>query len=517
MLRVLGNVKQCCDGISRRTFLHAGGLGALSLALPGLAAPAEAKSPRSVRGNLPGLGKAKSVIVLYLYGAPSQMDTFDPKPSAPPETRGEFKTVATRISGVRLCEHLPRIAGMLDRVALVRSMTHPYPTHGVAYALSGIPVNPERDVSGHWPFYGSVLDYLWARRPADRQPAGVPRNLCLPWPLHSHSGNKSHRGLHAAWLGKQWETIFAEFAGQASRAEGAPSADGARAVRSKFDPFDGITPESTFRFTVPTIMSQAPADGILHDIGRSGLELPPEITLDRLDRRRSLLKQFDDSRRALDRSAGGFERFQRTALEMITSPRCSRALDVAREPLPMREKYGLTLFGQGALATRRLVEAGVRVVTVYWDEFGPANTAWDTHVNNFPRLKEGLCPTLDQVVPTLLDDLEQRGLLDQTLVMLLTEHGRTPRLSKVPGGGREHWSYAYSILLAGAGIRRGTVIGATDRQGGYPIDRPLNPKDVLATAYHLLGFDPQTISIPNREGRPIALLPYGEVIPELLA
>jgi hypothetical protein len=512
MLSILGNARRTCGGVSRRHFLCAGGLGTLGLALSG--PPLAAQRPRSRARAAAGFGKAKSVIVLYLYGAPSQMDTLDPKPDAPAEARGEFKAVATKLPGVRVCEHLPRIASLLDQVTLVRSMTHSYPTHCVAYALSGVPANPERDVRGHWPFYGSVLDYLWDQRRAT-QPRGVPRNMCLPWPLHSFSGNRSHRGLHAAWLGKRYETIFAEFAGEASRAEGAPSADGSRAVRSRFDPYDGVTPRSTFRFTAPTVMAQAPADGILHDVARSGLDLPPEVTLDRLDGRRSLLRQLDAARRVRD--GGGFDRYRQSSFDMILSPACGRALDVRREPRAVRERYGYTLFGQGALAARRLVEAGVRAVTVYWDEFGPANTAWDTHYNNFPRLKEGLCPTLDQVYPALLDDLRARGLLDQTLVLLISEHGRTPRLTNTPGGGREHWSYAYSGVFAGAGVKRGCVVGATDRQGGYPTDRPVNPKDVLATAYHLLGFDAQAVTTQDREGKPVPLLPYGEVIPEMLA
>lgn len=508
MLSILGNRSRLCDGLSRRQFMQVGGIGTLGLSLAHLLQSRVAGSPAGAGG----FGRAKSVVVLHLYGSPSQMDTFDPKPDAPAETRGIFKTIPTRMAGVRVCEHLPRIAGLLDRTALIRSMTHPYPTHGVAYTLSGIPVNPERDVRGHWPFYGSVLDYLWAQEKAKQTP-GVPRNMCLPWPLHSHSANKSHRGLHAAWLGRQWETIYAEFAGKAMRAEGAPSADGNTAIRSKFDPHDGITPESTFRFTVPTVLSQAPADGILHEFGRSGVDLPREVPQNRLSARRELLKHFD-SVEASDTS--GLDRFRQMAFDMILSPKCANALDVTKEPRAIREKYGFTLFGQGCLAARRLIEAGVRVVTVYWDEFGPANTGWDTHANSFPRLKEGLCPTLDQVFPAFLEDLEQRGLIDETLVVMTSEHGRTPKLANVPGGGRDHWSYAYYTLLAGAGIKRGTVVGATDRQGGYPIDRPINPKDVLATMYRLLGLDPNAVTIPDRESRLTYLLPYGEVIPEVL-
>ncbi len=438
MLRILGNPKRCCDGLRRRDFLHVATLGLGGVATPRLLPQGKAQAMPGASNQAPRCAKAKSVLVLFLYGAPSQMDTFDPKPDAPAETRGEFKAISTRIPGVCIAEHLPRIARLLDRVTLIRSLTHPYPTHAVAYALSGVPISePPIEANAkeprHWPYFGSVLDYLWSRA-STGPPPRLPRNLYLPWPLNSRTNNKMHGGLHAAWLGEAFNPVIPEFVGQASRAQGAPSADGDRAIRSQFDPFDGIT-----------------------------------------------------------------------------------ALDVNREAPHVRDRYGYTLFGQGALAARRLIEAGARVVTVFWDEYGPVNTAWDTHVNNFPRLKEGLCPTLDQVYPALLEDLEQRGLLDETLVLLISEHGRTPKLSNAPGGGREHWGYAYCGLFAGAGIQRGVVIGATDRHGGYPIRQPSNPKDVLATVYHLLGFDPHTTTTPDRLGRPMPLLPYGNVIPELLA
>jgi hypothetical protein len=495
MLQILGNPKRCCDGLCRRDFLQVAtfGLGSVA-ASPLLPQPA-------ARGRETRSAKAKSVLVLFLYGAPSQMDTFDPKPDASVETRGEFKTIPTRIPSVRIAEHLPRIAGLLDRVTLVRSLTHPYPTHAVAYALSVVPISePAIEANAkeprHSPYFGSVLDYLWSRGSAP-SPPGLPRNLYLPWPLNSRTKNKMHGALHAAWLGEAFDPVIPEFVGQASRAQGAPSAEDGRAIRSRFDPFDGITPESTFRF--------------------GGTQPLPDITLDRLNRRHSLVQQLDQQARRLEGPMRHFSRLQQAAFDLLTSAKVSQALDVTREPPRVRERYGYTLFGQGVLAARRLIEAGARVVTVFWDEYGPVNTAWDTHANNFPRLKEGLCPTLDQVYPTLLEDLEQRGLLDETLVLLISEHGRTPKLSNVPGGGREHWAYAYGGLLAGAGIQRGAVIGATDRQGGYPIHHPLNPKDIPATAYHLLGFDPQTTTTPDRLGRPMPLLPYGNVISEILA
>jgi uncharacterized protein (DUF1501 family) len=242
------------------------------------------------------------------------------------------------------------------------------------------------------------------------------------------------------------------------------------------------------------------------------------ITLDRLDRRRSLLQQFDQARVKAQNAAAttGFDRQQRLALELVTSSRMARALDIQREPRPLRDRYGPTLFGQAALAARRLIEAGVRLTTVFWDEFREANSAWDTHVRQETRLKDELCPGFDAAYATLLEDLEARGLLEETLVVVLSEHGRTPKLNRSPGGGREHWSGAFCALLAGGGIRRGGVLGATDRIAGFPKDNPVSPKDVLATIYHLLGVDLQT-HLHDREGRPVALVPGGQVLTSVLA
>lgn len=501
MLNVLGHRRRCCDRVDRRLFLQAGGLGLFGLGLGDLLAARPAQAAGASAARLPSFGRAKSLIVLYLYGAPSQMDTLDPKPDAPVETRGEFGSIATSVPGIHVCEHLPRIARQLHRLTLVRSMTHSYNNHAVAYTLSGIPFSePAIEALAreprHWPYFGSVLDYLWTHAADSDRSLATPHNVYLPWPLNSRTNNRMHGGLHAAWLGGQYDPIIPEFVGEATRAEGFPSADGDAAIRSHFDPHDGITPESTFRF------------------GASQLE--HGLTLDRLDRRRTLLEQLDVGRRRLAGSIEGFDRLQQAAFDVISSPGVSTALDVTREDASLREQYGYTLFGQGVLAARRLIETGVRIVTVFWDEYGPVNTAWDTHTNNFPRLKEGLCPTLDRVYPALLDDLEQRGLLDETLVLLISEHGRTPQVSAKPGGGREHWSGAYCGVFAGAGVPGGQVVGSTDKQGGYPTSRPLNPKDILATVYHLLGVEPHRTTTPDRLGRPMHLLPHGDVVDELL-
>ena len=192
------------------------------------------------------------------------------------------------------------------------------------------------------------------------------------------------------------------------------------------------------------------------------------------------------------------------------------ALDLEREPRVTRDRYGMTLFGQSVLTARRLIEHGVRLVTVFWDEFKEANSAWDTHIHQYDRLKKVLLPGFDLAYSALLGDLEARGLLDQTLVVCLSEHGRTPALNNAPGGGREHWSWAYCGLMAGAGIRQGQVVGSTDASAGYPRDRPVSPKDVLRTIYHLLGVNPHT-ELQDRLGRPVPLVAGGEVMTDVLA
>jgi hypothetical protein len=478
------------DALSRRRFLQgaAGMVGAGSLARPARALSADAGT----------FGKAKSIVVLYLYGAPSQMETLDPKPDAPSERRGEFGTIATRHPGIRVCEHLPRVAASLDRMCLVRSMSHDSSNHAVSVALSGLSrslpaIEANRADPQHWPYFGSVLEYLWRQQGKDAGDAGLPLNVILPWPLNART-DPNRWSPHAAWLGPAYNPVYPLFHGEGSLETGHPTANGSKALRSRFDPYDGVTPPSTFAF--------------------EGSDLPADVSAVRFAHRHQLLERTGERR---ERRRDEFGRFQRAAVRMIADPRVARAVDVRREPRAVRERYGLTLFGLEALAASRLIEAGVKVVTAFWDDYAYPNNAWDTHFNHFPRLKDGLCPTFDQVLTAFREDMEQRGLLDHTLVLVISEHGRTPAISKVAGGGREHWAGAYWGLLFGAGIRTGQVIGATDRQGGFPTTRPIDPKDILATAYHLLGIDTAETTIPDRIGRPIPLLPHGSVVPEVLA
>ncbi|MFO0877834.1 MAG: DUF1501 domain-containing protein [Gemmataceae bacterium] len=479
MLRILGSTTRLCDGLTRREALRAGGLGLLGLTLADLDAGA-APGAASLRR----FGQAKSCILLYLYGAPSQLETFDLKPEAPDDVRSQFRPIATSVPGVQICEHLPRTARVMHRATLIRSLTSPYNIHNVAYALSGVPttdipmeLNP-RDTR-HWPCFGSVLDYLATR--GGQHLRDLPTQVALPWKFSSRSEPFRRGGPFGGFLGTGYDPVWAEFHGQAT----------------KGDPFVGIAPKMRFQVSQPGAA---------------------EITLDRLDQRRSLLQQFDRARaRLLDSEvARGFDRQQQMALRLVSSSKMGRALDVEREPHSLRERYGFTLFGQSVLAARRLIEAGVRLTTVFWDEFREANSAWDTHVRQETRLRDELCPGFDLAYSALLDDLEVRGLLDETLVVVLSEHGRTPKLNKTPGGGREHWGGAFSALLAGGGVRRGQVLGATDRIAAFPKDYPVSPKDVLATIYHLLGVDPAT-HLHDREGRPVGLVPGGKVIEPVLA
>jgi hypothetical protein len=323
---------------------------------------------------------------------------------------------------------------------------------------------------------------------------GVPLNMVLPWPLNQKTdpGRWQH---HAAWLGMAYNPVVPSFVGAGSREIGDPSIKGSTPILTRFDPWDGVTTESTLQF--------------------AGAALPPDVPKARLDHRRRLLHEFN-GRLSHSAAARVFDQQRDLALTMIDSTRVTEALDVTREPLPVRERYGLTMFGQCALAARRLVEIGVKVVTVFWDTWTDNNAAWDTHFNHHPRLKQGLCPKLDQILPAFLDDMESRGMLDETLVLAISEHGRTPTISNTPGGGREHWAGAYWGMFFGAGIKTGQVIGSTDRQGAYAVSHITHPNDILATVYYLLGFNPVETAIPDRTGRPIRLT-EGNVVRELLA
>ncbi|MSQ93820.1 MAG: DUF1501 domain-containing protein [Gemmataceae bacterium] len=496
MLRILGSPKRLCDGMTRRELLLASGLGMGGLGLgefPASTAPRQA-SPSTDRS----FGRAKNVILLYLFGGPSHVDMLDMKPNAPAEVRGEFRPIRSRLPGCDVNEHLPRMAEVMDRVTVVRSLNHPWNFHGMMWATTGIPesnvpIEESQRNALHWPYLGSVYHYFDRQRHGPKPAGAIPDNVILPFLLSSRRPAEQYARPHGAFLGNAYDPLWTEFRGQATRSM----------IRSSFgppaeifDPYLGITPESRFE-----IAPEA--------------ELPADITLDRLRQRRSLLEQFDLQRRTLDQSpaAQTMDRQRALAFSLVNSTRVRTALDLSRESDRLRQAYGMTLFGQGTLQARRLVEAGCRFVTVIWDEVGQLNAGWDTHVDHRNRLQNDLLPGLDLAFSALVLDLESRGMLDETLVLVMSEMGRTPRLE---GNGRGHWGRAYTNFFAGGGMARGTVVGRTDALGAVPVDRPLSAKDVLATIYHLLGIDPHT-TVTDRFNRPAALVPYGDVVREMLA
>lgn len=503
MLRILGSRKVLCDGLTRRDLLHVGGLGALGLTLADALRLHESQAAvqPAVGGLASAFGRAKACILLFPYGSPPQHETFDPKPDAPAEIQGEMRAISTAVPGLTVCDRLPSVARIVDRITVVRSVTHPYPVHGVAYAVTGLPTyTPDLETRPrdpqHWPFIGSIVDYLEERRTGGALPP-VPRNVGLPWLLNSKTDLDVSAGPYAAFLGQAYDPVWTDFEGQGTKI--APKYTDGQA-KEFMDPFGGITAEGRFHLS--------PA-----------AKLPAELSIERVNLRRSLLGQFDRARAAVDadESLTGFNKFQEMAFSLLTSSRMREALDVSREPESVRERYGLTLFGQSCLAARRLVEAGGKFITVFWDGFGQfANCAWDTHANHYPRLKEYLLPGFDAAYPALIADLDERGLLDDTLVLWLSEHGRTPQIDPKPqGAGRHHWSRVYSVALAGGGVPRGKVVGASDAIGGDVRDTPVSPKDLLATAFYLLGIDPET-TVPDRLGRPHLIAGDGQVRPELM-
>jgi len=485
--------RQSANSTPRRDVLASTALGMAGLS------PAHAET-----GGTPGFGKAKRILLVYLQGAASQFETWDPKPEAPEAIRGKLGAIGTSVPGTFICEGLPRMSQLTDRIALVRSMTHGYNNHSNLYTLSGFPAvdfssetNPYD--TRHRPFFASAIDYL-ADQAGKPRPNGLPRSIGLPWKFSSFSPFTRRSGPYATFLGHGYDPVWTEFDGEPTSS--APRVSFFRALKSVDvkDPFLGITPESRLRLSKEA-------------------QLRKGLSTSRLQRRRTLLDQLELEEKTLRASAPGrsLDRFSDMAYSLITSSRLQQALDIGSEPDSVRVRYGMNLFGQSALTARRLLEAGCPLVSVFWDEYKVINTAWDTHFNHFSRLENELLPGFDLGMSVLLLDLEQRGLLDETLVLCLTEHGRTPKINNFNrGGGRNHWSGVYSVMLAGAGISGGTVVGASDERAAFVSRRPVSPEDILATMYHLHGISPET-TIPNRSGQPVRLIDNGSVVEELLA
>ena len=504
MLQVLGGPKRLCHGVTRRDLLSVGGLSLLGVGLPALpqtalaGMPAESAAESSAESLLPCFGRAKNVILLYLFGGPSHLETLDMKPQAPVEIRGQLQTIESSLPGLHLCEHLPNMAKVMDRVTVVRSLNHPWNFHGMQYATTGapegsVPLEETLTHPMHQPFFGSVVNYYDHLRRGPKPHHSVPDNIMLPFLLSTRRPAARYTPPFASYLGSRFDPIWTEFRGEATRSMVRRSFGPATEIR---DPYLGV--ERDCRFLIA-----AEAD------------MPNDVSIDRLNRRRSLLEQIESLRRSADRqsSRGVLDQKRELAFSLLDSPAIRAAFDLDQESAKLRDAYGMTLFGQSTLQARRLVEAGCRFVTVVWDEFGQLNAGWDTHVDHYNRLKGELLPGLDLAFSALIHDLETRGMLDDTLVLVMSEMGRTPRFE---GDGRGHWGQAYTNFFAGAGIQRGNIIGRTDPIGATVADRPLTAKDILATIYHLIGINPDA-TLPDRLNRPVPLAHDGRIVPEMLA
>lgn len=443
----------------RRRMLQIGGLGMLGLSLPRLLKAEDRKPGRAAR--------AKSVIFLYQFGGPSHLDTFDLKPDAPDAYRGPYKPIASKTPGIAICEKLPRTATVMDKVTLIRSMHHPMKNHNSAsyYALTGHapPVDDIRlkDSLELFPAYGSVVDRLAPARD------GMPTFVAYPYVIRDGAVTP---GQHASFLGKGHDPLLVTE-----------------------DPNDAA-------FNLPE------------------LSLPSNLSLSRLENRRELQRVVDGQTRLLDFSAEakGLDAYYDKSLSMLNSKRIRQAFDLSQEPAKLRDAYGRHTYGQSCLLARRLVEAGVRFVNVYFsDSIGGQSTTsggWDTHgFNNtrmFPIVQQRHFPITEETLPTFLNDLDDRGLLDSTLVVWMGEFGRTPKINE--NISRDHWPQCYTVLLAGGGVQRGAVYGASDKRGEFPARDPVRPDDLAATMFHLLGIDPETEvrdpldrPLPIAAGKPI--------------
>ena len=487
--------------ISRRTAIQAGAVGLLGLGTNHLDALRAASAP-----NLdPPRPSAKACIYIFLSGGLAQQDSFDMKPDAPDGIRGEFNPIATKTPGVHICEHLPMLAARSEKWALVRSLTHPTNGHtrGHFYMLTGRSEAPpgfqgdRRPRSTDWPSIASVVGDAMRQRvsQADRPSSNnLPPAVALPERLVHWSGGVLP-GQFGGLMGRRRDPFFIE-------------------ATSYGDPqWRGAYPEYTFHqlsykkpsADSPTVF-QAPS-----------LKLPGGTSAGRFRGRLNLLETLDAQRQALSDSAAVelYDGHRQSAISLLASQEVRRALDVTNEDAKVQERYGRNSFGWSLLMALRLVESGVNLVQVNLGN----NEGWDTHGDAFPRLREKLFPPTDRALSALLDDLEDTGLLESTMIVMGGEFGRTPEISFLPkyykAPGRGHWGAAQTVLFAGGGVQGGTVIGATDKFGAYPVDSPQKPENMAATIYHALGI-PRSAVWHDELDRPYHVY-NGEPIPGLLS
>jgi len=472
MLRVLGHPTAACDGITRRELLRAGSLAAMIASSGGLRPPlAEAEETPPRAKSAP----AKAVILIDLFGGPSHIDTFDPKPGAPDGIRGEFQTIPTVLPGVRVCEHLPLLAGCLDRLAVVRTVAHKYNSHNPYGVMTGYDGGHDQTdyfarPTNH-PSVPSVCQFFGVGRGRD-----LPGYVMLP-AFPGYSQGLRRAGPYGGYLGPKFDPVF-----------------------STADTFSGADTSSDTGFYNP-------------DLPLTGEPRLPKIdgglTLDALNTRRSLVQQLDAHATGYD--AQNHRARRDAAFDLLLAPKAKAAFDLSREPLKLRERYGRDVFGQSVLLARRLVEAGVTFVTIHTE--AKPNGHWDTHENNFNMLKRLLLPFLDRAVSALVGDLSDRGMLDETLVVVTGDMGRTPRVNGKAG--RDHWPQCGFCLYAGGGTKPGVVHGTTDKIAAFPTDHPVSAGDLVATVYHLVGVDPEGM-VPDHTNRPQHIAHGGKPIRGIL-
>lgn len=438
---------------SRRRLLQMGGISYLGLSLPGLLEADASGTPDAPPR------RADSCILIFLDGGPSHLDMWDMKPDAPPEIRGEFRPIATTVPGIQLSEHLPRLTRHMHHCALVRSVRHTVNNAHAAAVYTSLTGHDRGDANRIVPAgpedYPAIGAVLARQHPPE---ASVAPFVHMPYITQEGRGGPPQPGFFGGWLGRNSDPFFV------LRDPNAP------------------------------------------DFGMPELTPMPELAGRRLHARRDLLGVVERT------TAGEVNGFRAQAYDLLTSEATQRAFRIDREPEHIRDAYGRNIYGQSTLLARRLIEAGTRMACISWAP--DANATWDTHGQNFTKLRDELLPQLDRAVSGLLNDLHTRGLLERTLVVVMGEFGRTPRVNA--NAGRDHWNFCYSMMMAGGGIKGGAVYGASDRVGAYPSRNPVGPADVVATIYHCLGISSE-LELRDRLHRPFTLVPWGTPIVDLIA
>ena len=443
--------------MSRRQMIQAGGLGLMGVTLPRLLGAQESLKLAGIRPT------ADACVILYLNGGPSHLDSLDQKPEAPDGIRGEFQPIASSVPGYRVCEHLPLMARHMHRTTVVRSMHHGVNNAHAAAVYAAMTGHDRGELGGgakptDYPTPGAVLDKF-------RPPTGnAVSHVCLPYITKEGAGGPPQPGFFGGLLGQQHDPLFV------------------------------LKDPNAADFSVPELTLQL------------------DVTSHRLDVRRALFASLDQQM-AVPTSSRGMTGLQHRAFDLLTSRAAQEALRIGAESDKVRDAYGRNIYGQSVLLARRLIEAGTRLVTVSWAP--DANATWDTHGNNFVSLKTRLLPQLDAACSSLLEDLAQRGMLERTLVVVMGDFGRTPKIN-ANGAGRDHWNFCYSLMLAGGGMKAGLIHGASDKIGAFPAVSPLTPGDIVSTIYQCLGLRHDGLIYDSLD-RPHRLVPVGDVIQELLA